>query len=122
MITYNITTKLPTLNEYINLERTNKYAAAAFKKKFTKVCATNALVVKNKLNQDAVYSLIINWTTDNNRSDADNIYFGVKFILDGLVESGALENDNRKHIKDIHHNIETGKKYNIEINLVENAD
>lgn len=121
MKTYEIHTKLPTLNEYINIERTNKYAASSLKKKFTKVCALSSLVLKNKLDNTKTHSLVINWFVENNKVDSDNVFFGVKFILDGLVESGVLLNDSRKYITNIHNNIKTSTKYKIEVNLLENA-
>ena len=41
-VTFKIETELPTLNEYINAERTNKYIASAMKKKYTNICAMYA--------------------------------------------------------------------------------
>lgn len=38
------------------------------------------------------------WHESNSRRDPDNIIFAKKFILDGLVTSGKLENDNQKWI------------------------
>lgn len=119
MLKFNIKTELPSLNEYISKERSNRFTAANLKKKYTAVCGLAAKVIKNKIKKDTQYSLIINWTVKNNKKDPDNIYFGVKFILDGLVNSGVLQNDTRKFIKNIHHNIETGSKFNIEVILNE---
>ena len=116
-IKFDIKTKLPTLNEYIDAERINKFQAAAMKKKFTKVCAIYALKISDKIDPNKLYSLIINWNVDNNRSDPDNVYFGVKYILDGLVNARVLDNDGRKNIKSIHHNIKTVKHYNVEVIL-----
>ena len=49
-------TELPTLNEYIKAERTNKYAAAAMKKKYTDICMVDALAsgVKVKKRCDVI--------------------------------------------------------------------
>ncbi len=116
---YNITTKLPTLNEYIQLERSHRYKASAVKKKYTDICGKFGLAGKRGVKKDGKYSLILNWTTTTNKADPDNIFFGIKFILDGLVKYKVLANDGRKNIQNIHHNIQTGKKYNIEVNLIE---
>lgn len=113
MISFNITSKLPTLNEYIGAERTNKYIAATLKKKFTNICAKSSLQIQ-KL-PDKLYDLEIHWTVENNKADADNIYFAVKFILDGMVESGRIPKDGRKNIRHISHKINTDKTYNVKV-------
>lgn len=118
MITFNIDVELPTLNEYITKERSNRFAAAALKKKYTLICGLAAKNIKKRIKRNTRYSLILNWITKNNKKDPDNVYFGVKFILDGLVNAGVLQNDTRRFIKNIHHNITTGKKFNIEVNLI----
>ena len=114
---YEIRTELPALNEYIDAERTNRYISAAMKKKYTKICAMAALQVKNKIDKNGLYDLIITWNVTDNRKDADNIYFSAKFLIDGLVASGALAGDGRKHIRHIHNYIFTKDKYLINVEL-----
>lgn len=41
------------------------------------------------------------WVEPNMRRDKDNIRFAAKFILDALVESGVIKNDNWAHIGDM---------------------
>lgn len=43
------------------------------------------------------------WYEKNRSRDPDNIFAGVKFILDGLVKSGVLANDGQKWVKSINH-------------------
>jgi 3-phenylpropionate/cinnamic acid dioxygenase small subunit len=117
-IAYIITKQLPTLNEYINAERTNRYKAAAMKKKATKICEQATIEISKLIDPKALYDVQINWQVINNRTDSDNLFFGCKFILDGLINSGALEDDNRKHIRNISHTIATAKVYQIEVNLI----
>lgn len=114
---YTITTKLPTLNEYINSERGSKYSGAALKKKFTYICAQCALIVKNKIDKNGLYDLEITWNVTDNKVDSDNLFFAVKLILDGLVSCGALSGDGRKHIRHISHKIFTTKKYLVNVEL-----
>lgn len=38
------------------------------------------------------------WFVPNKRKDPDNIAFAKKYILDGLVSAGVLENDSHKQI------------------------
>lgn len=108
-----ILSKLPTLNEYINVERLNRFAAASLKKKYTGICSESALTMP-KL-EDTLFDVQVNWFVLDNRSDADNVFFAIKFILDGAVESGRLKKDGRKNIRHIHHNIYTDKTYKVEV-------
>ena len=73
--------RLPSLNEYINAERSNRYKGA-------------------KLKKDPI-NVSIRWYEKDSRRDADNVFFAVKFILDSLVSYGIIENDSQKYIKTI---------------------
>ena len=50
------------------------------------------------------------WYRKDRRSDPDNIAGGIKFILDGLVKAGKLENDGWKQINSIVHKFEVDKE------------
>lgn len=93
---------LPTLNEYIEAERSNKYAAAKIKNRSTYLCMICALNSLREYKLNGLYDICIDWFR-NDRKDHDNIAFGIKFILDGLVESKILTNDNPTHIQDQSH-------------------
>jgi Holliday junction resolvase RusA-like endonuclease len=82
----------PDLNTYILKERGNRYAAANYKKEWTEVAKMEALAqklkpIKGKVNIDFF------WYMADRRRDKDNISFTRKFIMDGLVWAGVLEND-----------------------------
>ena len=96
-----IQTPLITLNDYINLERGNRYAAAAKKKALTNNVAWEARS-QTKERVRGLSDIRIYWLTTG-RHDPDNIYFGVKFLLDGLVVAGVLENDNPSCVRNISH-------------------
>ena len=103
-----IDANLPTLNEYIDLERSSRYGAATLKKNATnKVC-----LFANRMQKlpEKLFDIEIHWIRTNNKHDADNVFFGVKFILDGIVKAGKLKSDGRKHIRNISHKIETSKE------------
>ena len=54
--------------------------------------------------------LEITWICKNRRKDKDNISGGgTKFILDGLVAAGVIENDGWKQIGDINHKFKVDK-------------
>lgn len=101
--------QLPTLNQYIQVERSNRFAAASLKKKHTNAISRIAKSSKLKLNPNQKHDISITWFCHNLKSDPDNISFGVKFILDGLVKSGLISNDGHKNIGSIHHDFELDK-------------
>lgn len=65
-------------------------------------------------------NFIITWYCKNKRQDKDNIMAGQKFIFDGLVEAGVIENDGWAQIGDVAHLFEVDKKNpRIEIRIEE---
>ena len=97
-MTISIPGELTDLNKYIDAERSNRYVAAKIKRHDTSYVAWQAKVAKAP--KVTSYPVIISfvWYTKDARIDCDNICFARKFILDGLVEAGVLENDSRKFV------------------------
>ena len=87
----------PNWNEYINLERTNKYAANSLKQKEKQIVK----LMTRGLKYDGKYPVRIVFRPHYSslRQDLDN--FREKGILDGLVFAKVIENDNLKHIQKI---------------------
>ena len=88
---------LPTLNEYINAERTNKYIAAKIKKKATETVCWIAKSL-NIQKFDVCIDIDFIWYLNNNKIDHDNICFAKKFVLDGLIMAGVIKDDNYKFV------------------------
>ena len=86
----------PSLNDYIKIERTNKYAGAKVKKQYTN---TTMYLSMNKGKIKTPCRLKFTWYVKNKRTDPDNTAFAKKFVLDGLVKAGVLPDDTFKHIK-----------------------
>lgn len=89
------------LNEYINKERRNKYAAAKVKDDLTNEVAWQCKAVRCAKPIGKV-DMMFRWHVKG-RHDSDNIAFAKKYVLDGMVKAGLLENDNPKcvrHLKD----------------------
>lgn len=93
MITCEISMKLPSLNEYINLCRTNKHKAAKFKKNLENDIS---LFINRLPRFEKPVKIHFVWIEGNKRRDLDNVAFAKKFILDTLVKCGKLKDDNRK--------------------------
>ena len=85
--------KLPSLNEYINQCRSNRFQGAKFKRDVENdimVFLGRCPVFENPVR------IHFHWIEENKRRDLDNICFAKKFILDALVKAGKLADDNRK--------------------------
>lgn len=108
--------ELPDLNTYIRAERGNRYAAASLKKKYTQK------VVDEVAYQYAMIEVPVEihftWHCKNKRKDPDNISFGTKFLLDGLVEAGVLEGDSARHITGFTHNFVYGKNAGVAVEII----
>lgn len=97
---FEIPGRLAGANEYTLANRTHYHAGATLKKKETARCAEASIRLKKI---DYPVKVVITWIEPNKRRDVDNISFGAKFVLDGLIESGKLANDGRKQVRGISH-------------------
>lgn len=104
---FTIQQKLPSLNEYVNANRRNRYAGAKFKEDIESViCMYIYTALQNKSLipvGDVPCEIHIDWYERTKKRDADNIQSSQKFILDALQKCGVIKNDNRKCVKQIHH-------------------
>lgn len=92
------------LNEYIAAERAGKYVAAKLKAQYTDlVCTVAQLVAATHGWQTPEGKVNIHfiWREKNTRRDFDNIRFGAKFVLDGLVKAGVIVDDSQKYIESL---------------------
>lgn len=92
---FEISGRFPSLNEYIGVCRRNKYRANQMKRRETSRAARAARGV-DPFTEPVVVSFL--WVEQDRRRDLDNIAFAKKFVLDGLVEAGVIENDNARHV------------------------
>lgn len=85
--------KLPSLNEYINSCRKNKYEAARMKRDIE---YDIGFFISRLPRFENPITIDFLWVEENGRRDLDNVAFSKKFILDTLVKMGKLKDDNRK--------------------------
>jgi Holliday junction resolvase RusA-like endonuclease len=104
---------LPTLNEYINIERRNKILASKAKKEYEGYLQILTSQAKFTLPKDKSFNVVLEWY--NYRQDNDNVEFCQKFIFDALQKSKVLSNDNDRIILNkVHfHYKNGGSKYQI---------
>lgn len=91
--------RFPSLNEYINADRSGKYAGATMKKKWTnnvKLLAQTSLEP-----QRGPVAVSMAFSEPNARRDPDAHCFALKAAADGLVAAGILPDDSPKYIKAI---------------------
>lgn len=86
----------PNWNEYINMERTNKYQANNLKQNEKRIVMFSC---GRRYIGDYPVEITLKPHYSSFRQDLDN--FRYKGILDGLVYAGVLKNDNLKHIQKI---------------------
>lgn len=93
MIIVEINMKLPSLNEYVDICRTNAYKASRYKKNLEE----DIMMFTNRLPRFMTpVTIHFHWIEGSRRRDLDNVAFAKKFILDALVKSGKLKDDNRR--------------------------
>lgn len=89
---------LPGLNEYINAERRNKYQAASMKKQAEHLVITLCRSQLKGVHIDKPVFIRYKWIEKNRRRDKSNIAFAKKFLEDGLIKAGVLDNDGWNNI------------------------
>lgn len=110
--------KLPSLNDYIRVCRSNKYQAAKYKADIEQEIGLFLAKMPKWTNPIKIH---FTWVEGTKRRDLDNICFAKKFILDAMQRFGKLENDNRKCVTAFTDSFEYGKttKVILEIEEVE---
>ena len=91
--TFTIEGRLPSLNEYIDAERSNRHAAAGMKRNWQKIIRGHLAQYKIKPVAGPVV-LFYDYYEPNKRRDKDNISaIAHKFVQDALVEAGIIPGD-----------------------------
>ena len=68
-------------------------------------------------------NLKITWYCKNKRKDKDNVAFGIKFILDGMIEARVIPNDGWGEIANFEPRVEVDKDCpRIEVEILEEAE
>ena len=93
--------RLDGLNKLIQSNRQGWQAGASCKKKNQRAVLEALLEHLPDYQTESPIRLNIAWYEENKKRDPDNVFFGVKYILDGMVEFGTIQNDNQKYVKGI---------------------
>lgn len=92
--------ELTDLNSYIKALNGNRWSGNKIKQDETERVAMEARIIRMQEVPEDWYPVRIHykWFSKDQRKDTDNVAFSKKFINDGLVEAGVLENDSRKYV------------------------
>lgn len=108
---------LPSLNEMIDAAKTHKMKYSRMKKKYTQACTWVASQLPKNLER---IHLDITYYVPDWRTDLDNRSVGKKFILDGLVGAGVIQDDTHTYVKGWNEEFEKDKENpRIEIEVTE---
>lgn len=113
---YIIDMKLPSLNDYIKVCRSNKFMAAKYKKNIEEQIGLFILKMPKFTHPIKIH---FTWVEGNKKRDLDNICFAKKFILDAMQKYGKLENDNRNYVYAFTDSFEYGKETKVILEIEE---
>ena len=108
--------RLPSLNQYINECRRNKFAGAKMKKE---VESDIGWYIKQLPRYKNPIKINFIWIEENKKRDLDNVCFAKKFILDALQKANVIENDNSRHVKGFTDNFKYADKSKVIVELEE---
>ena len=111
--------RLPSLNQYINECRKNRYAGAKMKKD---VDADIGWYINTLPKYQKPIKIHFHWIEENKRRDFDNICFAKKFILDSMVKAGKLKDDNRNYVVGFEDSFEYAKESKVILEIMEVQD
>jgi Holliday junction resolvase RusA-like endonuclease len=108
--------RLPSLNNYINECRKNRYAGANMKRQIEE----DIMWYINKLPRyKNPIQIHFHWIEENKKRDLDNVCFAKKFILDAMVKAGKLKDDNRNCVTGFTDTFEYAKESKVILEIKE---
>jgi hypothetical protein len=103
---------IPTLNEYIKVERTRRIGAILASKLKREVEANlMGEMLSQGIGKFKNVKLYYMWYRTSRREDKDNIAYGQKFVQDSLVKIGVIKNDGWKEIEGFEHDFDVDVKF-----------
>lgn len=117
---FKIEQRLPSMNDLIAANRSNKYLGAKLKRETEELIGQYIRIARLrgtiKPTREPV-EISIEWHERTKKRDVDNVQSAQKFILDALQKQGILINDNRRYVRQIYHKIVDDTEDFIEVTL-----
>ena len=101
------------LNDYQNACRSHWSKGAKFKDEIEQTIGWYIRMALSKGTLIPVshqVDIVIEWHERTLKRDTDNIQSGQKFIIDAMRSQGIIQNDSRKYVNQIYHQIIDGAK------------
>lgn len=111
--------RLPSLNDYVDVCRFNKYQAATFKKNVDSLISYEILTQLKDLQIKKQVYVHLHFIEENMKRDVDNVYSASKYILDALVKMKVLKNDSPRYVKDIFYSHKYAKESKVIVEIEE---
>ena len=108
--------KLPSLNEYINACRNNRYTGARMKLNTEQGIGW---YLSKMPKYEKPIKIHFTWIEQNKKRDLDNICFAKKFILDAMQAYGKIKNDNLNYVTGFTDSFEIGDSYKVIMDIEE---
>ena len=114
--TFVVDQSLPTLNEIIKASKRHWGTYATMKKKYNDIIVS-AIIEAGGIPDTPHLRVDVGcvWHEDRKKRDPDNVFAGIKFILDAMVHAGIVANDTRDNINSIGHSIAVGDSRAVEV-------
>jgi len=123
MVTLTIQGELCDLNAYIKALNSSRWGGNNIKQSETERVAREARIARICPITEYPVHIIYRWYSKDKRKDIDNTSFSKKFLNDGLVQAGILENDGRKHVAGFTDEFYIDKEYpHVEITILSTGE
>lgn len=115
--------RFPTLNEYINVCRANRYRAARMKGEWDDKVLWAAMASHDpKPGRFPVEVRITVYEPDRRRDWDGSVGFAMKTVLDGLQAAGFIPNDDPRHVWPVVPKVEFDRERpRVEVEIVERS-
>jgi len=113
---YVICMKLPSLNDYVRMCRSNKYQAAKYKRDIENMIGFYLIKMPK---WEKPIRINFTWIESTKRRDLDNIAFSKKFILDSMVKTGKIKDDTREYVVGFSDSFVYGEKTKVIVEIEE---
>lgn len=121
MARFTIPGRLPSLNTQFKVGK-YRFFASAKRQQQKRWLAGWILAAQVPIFKSAV-DVRVRWVEKDKRRDYDNVSAGIKLILDALVATGRIPNDNRKWVYPVVHEHDVDKKNpRIEVEINEHQE
>ena len=119
---FEINVKMPTLNELIKRDRTNRYAGNELKRRYQMIASARIRQARLSPVKQAQW-ILYEFHESSRRRDKDNVSaFARKVINDALQNTGILPNDNNEWVAGLSEVFVYDKTDRIIVTLVDHSD